>query len=54
MAYHQSLTVRVLRDSLIEALTDGHRQQGLVLRATGVAALRVCTGLIHDDPYCLY
>ncbi len=54
MAHHQRLAVRVLRDGLVELLPDGHRQQGFVLGTTGVAALRVCTGLIHDDPYCLY
>ncbi|CAI8803859.1 hypothetical protein EMIT0215P_10239 [Pseudomonas serboccidentalis] len=54
MTHHQRLTVRVLRNCLVELLPDGHRQQGFVLDATGVAAWRVCTGLIHDDPYCLY
>ncbi|MNG14421.1 hypothetical protein D3C84_981710 [compost metagenome] len=54
MAHDQRLARRILRDGVIKCLTDGHRQQGFVLRTTGIAALRACTGLIHDDPYCLY
>ncbi|MNG04896.1 hypothetical protein D3C84_880610 [compost metagenome] len=54
MAHHQRLPVRVLRDGIVERLADGHRQQGFILGTTGVTALRACTGLIHDDPYCLY
>ncbi|MNN21257.1 hypothetical protein D3C81_1345710 [compost metagenome] len=54
MAHDERFAVRVLRGGVIELLPDGHRQQGFVLRSTGIAALRVCTGLIHDDPYCLY
>ncbi|MNU50150.1 hypothetical protein D3C71_391100 [compost metagenome] len=54
MAYDQRFSGRVLRDSVVERLANGHRQQGFVLGTTGVTALRACTGLIHDDPYCLY
>ncbi|MNF65788.1 hypothetical protein D3C84_475640 [compost metagenome] len=54
MAHHQRLPVRVLCNRVVERLANGHRQQGFVLGTTGVTALRACTGLIHDDPYCLY
>ncbi len=54
MAHDQRFTVRVLRGGVVERLADGHRQQGFVLGTAGVAALRMCTGLIHDDPYYLY
>jgi hypothetical protein len=50
----RSTPVRVPRHGVVERLPDGHRQQGFVLGTTGVTALRTCTGLIHDDPYCLY
>ena len=54
MSHDQRFSLGIARYGVIERLTDGQRQQGLVLRSTAVAMARLGTWLIHDDPYCLY
>jgi hypothetical protein len=54
MTNHQRLALWITGHGLVENLANGLCQQGLVLRAAGVAELRMRTGLIHDAPSCLY